>query len=330
MGINPGFRLITLADGSVCLGTGPGGLWIRGLDARQLAFVEDMSAGRPPRPDLPDGERERLLRALEPALVEDPGPGRGAGGARGDRLAPDVAQWSAAYASHAGGPVGLRPRRTVRIAGLDRCGLQVADLLAAAGIGSLELHAAGTVGAGDLGTGPLRGPDLGHPLLGAALSRLASRHPYTRFSAWDPAGRPGAGTTPDAVVAVAHGWLPPAWSAHLAGTAAPHLRVLVGDSGADVGPFVVPGATACLDCLPGTALPAAPADPERTPEPRVETALAAAVAGIAALQVLMLVDGVNVPATVGGVLALDLATGGTARRSVEPRPGCSCRAVRAA
>jgi hypothetical protein len=40
--------------------------------------------------------------------------------------------------------------------------------------------------------------------------------------------------------------------------------------------------------------------------------------------VLMVVDGVNVPATMDAVLEFDLATGSLSRLPVRPRPDCGC------
>lgn len=322
MRINPGLRVISLADGSVCIGTGPGALWIAGLDPDDRAFIGSLAAcdGRDPDGRPTDARRRELLRLLEPVLVDTP-PYRLAG-ARGATLAPDVAQWSAAYGRHAGPLVERRGRAVVRVYGLDRCGQGIAALLAAAGVGTLMLGDPATVTAADLGAGQLGLADLGTPRPRAVARHLARSSPRTRILEWVP--RIGDTREADATVAVSRSWLGPSIAAHLAATQVAHLRVLFSDAGAHVGPLVVPGLTTCLDCAPARELPVAAADGVGAAPTDPETTLAAAAAGIAATQLLMLVDGVNVPAAADGVLSLDLATGGLGRRPVSPRPGCMC------
>ncbi|MEE1620348.1 ThiF family adenylyltransferase [Zafaria sp. Z1313] len=339
MRINPGLRVISLADGSVCIGATAGGLWIDGLDARDKAFIDALAspAGAPadgpgtaPRGSssggsgadaLPDAERRgELLAILEPVLVADAA--YRIPGVRASRLAPDIAQWSAAYGLHAGPLVERRMRAVVRIHGLDRCGQTVAVLLAAAGIGSLQLCDPRPVEAGDLGAGPLRLADLGleRP---RALARHLGRHwPHASLSTWEP-GTGGTTQEADAVVAVGSPWLDEDLAAYLAATDVPHLRVACGEAGSGVGPLVVPGATPCLDCAADAGLPAAVPRTATCAGP-TEVSLAAAAAGLAVQQILMLVDGVQVPAAAGAVLELDLATGGVGTRAVAARPGCLC------
>jgi molybdopterin/thiamine biosynthesis adenylyltransferase len=250
-------------------------------------------------------------------------------------LAPDIRQWSAAYGRHAGPLVAGRARATVRIHGLDRAGQELARLLASAGTGTLQLCDPQPVGLGDLSTGLLKVPDLGRPRTGACAIHLRRLAPHLRVQeirAQQVRGRewtrrpPSPEPEPDVAVVFARERVPAEIQAGFASAQAPHLRVLFGDAGASVGPLVLPGSTACLDCAPDAQ---DPQDPSPQPPSEPETALAAAVAGLAAVQVLMLLDGINVPAAVDGILHLDLATGGIVREAIAPRPGCLCRALAA-
>jgi len=357
MRINPGYRVISLADGRVRIGSGAGGLWIEGLCPAEVEFVLSLAG---PAADAAAAPAASAGPATGSGPVPAPTPGRDAAtgqgldpcrtaaimdllrpvlvdqaayripGSRSGVLAPDIRQWSAAYGRHAGPLVVRRARSTVRIHGLDRAGQELARLLASAGLGTLQLCDPQPAGLGDLSAGLLKVPDLGRPRAGASAVHLRRLAPHVRVQevrAQDWA-RPGSsGPEPDVSVVFARERVPVEIQAHFASAQAPHLRVLFGDAGASVGPLVLPGATACLDCVPAAHGPHDPCPEPPPSEP--ETALAAAVAGLAAVQVLMLLDGVNIPAAVDGILHLDLATGGVVREGIAPRPGCLCRALAA-
>ena len=341
MRINPGYRVISLADGRVRIGSGAGGLWIEGLCPAEVEFVLSLagpaagSAADPAPGPASDGDAAAgegldpsrtaaIMDLLRPVLVDQPA--YRIPGSRSGVLAPDIRQWSAAYGRHAGPLVVRRARTTVRIHGLDRAGQELARLLASAGIGTLQLCDPQPAGLGDLSTGLLKVSDLGRPRAGASAVHLRRLAPHIRVQEWTR--RPGSSEPePDVAVVFARERVPMEIQAGFASAQAPHLRVLFGDAGASVGPLVLPGATACLDCAPDAPDPHGPIPQPPPSEP--ETALAATVAGLAAVQVLMLLDGVNVPAAVDGVLHLDLSTGGIMREGIAPRPGCLCRALAA-
>lgn len=341
MRINPGYRVISLADGRVRIGGGAGGLWIEGLCPAEVDFVlslagpGDVTAGE----GLDPSRKAAIMDLLRPVLVD-----RAAyriPGSRAGVLAPDIRQWSAAYGRHAGPLVVRRARTTVRIHGLDRAGQELARLLATAGIGTLQLCDPQPVGLGDLSTGLLKVPDLGRSRAGACAIHLRRLAPHLRIQeipvqevrghqvrGQEPMRRPSPPEPePDVAVVFARERVPTEIQAGFASAQTPHLRVLYGDAGASVGPLVLPGASACLDCAPDAQDPHDSASQPPPSEP--ETALAATVAGLAAVQVLMLLDGINVPAAVDGILHLDLATGGVVREVIAPRPGCLCRALAA-
>jgi hypothetical protein len=97
-------------------------------------------------------------------------------------------------------------------------------------------------------------PDLAAELASALLrlghaSALAGGHP-------DEVRRSGG-----VVLVAAHHVLPPARYVRWLAADVPHLAVVVGDRGATIGPFVVPGATPCLRCRDEHRLAADPAWP---------------------------------------------------------------------
>ena len=76
--------------------------------------------------------------------------------------------------------------------------------------------------------------------LAAAGCDVATAHPF------DP---PGAAGTASTVVVVSHHLVPPVFAAALMADDRPHLPVVLTGTGAEVGPHIVPGETACLSCL---------------------------------------------------------------------------------
>lgn len=109
----------------------------------------------------------------------------------------------------------------------------------------------------------------------------------------------------------------------------PHLAVVLRDTDALVGPLVLPGRSACLRCLDRWTCDADPHWPEarealaRAAARPVDAATARVVAGLAALQVLALVDGAR-PSTVGATLELLLPEGRVRQRWWRPHPSCGC------
>lgn len=77
--------------------------------------------------------------------------------------------------------------------------------------------------------------------LRAAGCDVTEAHPF------DPPGGPGADAAP--VVVVAQHLVPPSFAAALMADDRAHLPVVLTGAGAEVGPHVVPGVTACLSCL---------------------------------------------------------------------------------
>ncbi|MDN6299068.1 MAG: ThiF family adenylyltransferase [Micrococcaceae bacterium] len=290
--------------------------------------TEDGSTVEPPphgslSPDPGPRRRRELLDLLAPVLEDS----YRLPGALGASLVPDVNAYSVAYTAPAGELVRQRSRSAARIHGLGRCGQTIASLLAASGIGGLYLNDEHPVLAGDIGIGPLRMADLGKSRTVALAHRLGQQWPRTRLTGWAP-GHASSGVGARITVVTACDALPESWAAHLAGTRMPHLPVVFGPAWARVGPLVIPGLTTCLDCAqPPVGAPMAGPRAAGTPRPgssTAELALSCTAAGLAAVQILMLLDGVNVPSTADAMLTIDLATGGVQRVPVQPRSDCTC------
>jgi bacteriocin biosynthesis cyclodehydratase domain-containing protein len=268
------------------------------------------------------------------------------------RLSPDLLSLSLTHRAP-GAAVGVMKRRestTVEVAGAGRVGATVAALLAAAGIGRLEVNDPGPLRAADLSPGGVRacGSRLNsraraaRMVLGNAGERIATEQ--VGFDAPDDAR---IGMSPaDVVVVLAPptSVLPPEWLAAVRHH--PHLPVVIRETTAVIGPFVLPGRTPCLRCLELTRGDRDPAWPALAAqlighahgvEP-CDIALASAAASIVALHVLAAVDGPvldgppldaaadPLPPSVGGVLELSLRDLRLRRRTLTAHPGCGCGA----
>jgi hypothetical protein len=249
-----------------------------------------------------------------------------------DRLAPDALALSlrhplpgvAARALH------RRAQTIVTVHGGGRLGATVAGLLTAAGIGRVDVVDPGAVRPTDLAPGGIRRVRVGNR--GEAATRSAAASATPAIAPREPA-------TPlarrlDVVAPVGFAAAPEVLAAVRRRT---HLFVAVRDLTAVVGPLVVPGRTPCLRCLElgrGERDPAWPRlAAQLVGEPAAvdagDVVLATMAAAVAAAQLLTFVDGVERPATMGGILELGSAGPGWAdgrvrRRSVSSHPACGC------
>jgi bacteriocin biosynthesis cyclodehydratase domain-containing protein len=227
--------------------------------------------------------------------------------------------------------------------GAGRIGSAVAALLAAAGVGRVEVRDAGRVEAAD--TGPC-----GFPAERCGERREAAASALVRRAAPDPraasVGRRGPAAAPEpplALVVLAPrdglaAFAPDAAElAELLAAGIPHLFTGVLEGTGLVGPLVVPGSSSCARCL---ALRLADADPawprvlaqarSRPPRgvPPCDVAHGTAVAALAASHALAFLDGGR-PPSVDGRVELGLAGLRTAVRPLPGDPRCDCGAARA-
>lgn len=264
----------------------------------------------------------------------------------------DALAWSVLSADGDGSPVlGHRARATVRVVGLGRCGLLLAGLLAAAGIGTLKLDDNTPVTQHDVGLGGLVARDIGTPRSVAAARMLHDVAPGVRTStpgaqvagaggasaSVRSTGSPRRRTTADLVVLVEHGAAEPVRYRRLTDDGVPHLGVVLREASALVGPLVLPRRSPCLWCVDlhradrdphwpvlATQLvgPGGPVVPE-------ETSLAAVVAAQAAAQVLAHVDG-RPGLLLGTSLEVRLPDLEPRRMTWPAHPRCDCAAYLAA
>ncbi|GAA4370294.1 hypothetical protein [Paeniglutamicibacter cryotolerans] len=314
MRINPGFQVHSLVDGSLQIGSGSNALWISGLSADEHLFVRSLCREQEEAP-VPGGPRRaEILHLLRSVLVEDAA--LALPGLAGSLLSADIAQWSAAYGLDARTPLGRRAEATVCIRGLDRSGQLLAWILAAAGIGGLILEDQTPLRLGDLGSTPMRIGDVGRPRAAAVRRALLRVHPRLRIA--DLAVQ-GPGLQPGILEVVfgsgARSMLP----------AAPAclglLPVVLLESGARIGPLLLPGLGLCPECFTAQA---GAVHPPGGPVIHPELSLAATIAGIASTQCLMLIDQVNIPSCADTVVEIDLASGAVVHVPAEARAGCSC------
>lgn len=286
-----------------------------------------------------DPDRARsLLRALAPVLVLDPPPGSGLTGLRADRLRPDQSQWSASYGCDAGAVLSQRARTVVRVIGLARTGAAIAQSLAVAGIGALVLEESGRVRGCDVGAGAHRLCDVGMPRCSAVRKQIHHLDPTVNVHAvTPPAADSAAGArwlNLDLAVYVGHDVEDSAAISELVSRGQPYLVVLMREQDSLIGPLVVPGQNACLECIERHRADADPLChvgrplypvPDRQPAEAEEATLAMATAGLAAMQSLLFLDAVNEPSCSSAVVRLRAADGSMSRQAYEPHPQCGCR-----
>jgi bacteriocin biosynthesis cyclodehydratase domain-containing protein len=342
--INPGLRLVERAD-AVQIGFGARGVVISGTDHGDRAFLKLLRRGVPAgqldavagRCGVSADRARGLLAALEPVLVDSSGPGLA--GLRADRLAPDSAHWSAVYGCDSGELLARRADAAVHLIGLGRTGGAIACALAAAGVGTLLLEDAAAVRPADIGSGAYRLGDVGLNRAQAARKMIAHIDPTTATHIMPNTTAPGtAAKRPrflDLIVYTDRDVPSPEAAQALAECGNPHLPVLLRECDALVGPLVVPGETACLDCVDRhqaqqdsgwNEISALLRDEAAADLPSVdEVAQSIAAAGLAALQVLLFLDGRNRPAAWSAVLQLRAGDGTVSRHEYEPHAGCVCQ-----
>lgn len=239
--------------------------------------------------------------------------------------------------AHAHGSAGAlrvlarRGRSTVVVRGDDRAAAQIAVGLAAAGVGTVVVEAgdrAATVV--DLTpSGPHEPEVMWREQVGAAVRSQGAR----------PTSASVRGTRPSAVVVCSSAdadlpWTDPELADDLLADGVPHLAVAVSGSTALVGPFVLPGSSACLWCLDHRHRDADPAWPAlvdqlRLHHPRSHASLgiaASAAAAVAVAHVLQVVDhGATArPSSLDAQVELRAPDLLATRRPVVRHPACGC------
>lgn len=230
--------------------------------------------------------------------------------------------------------VAARACRVVAVVGAGRLGAVAVDVLAASGVGTLLLDDAREVRASDVGVGGLREHHVGRRGDDALRDVVALSRRRTRVG--DPLL-----DSPDVVVLVVEEGLAVLRTARLVAEVVPHLVVTVTGWGAVVGPFVLPGETACVRCVELQAGSSAEQTDGRAARARAQdsttgggvapggrvpqaSAVAATAGALVAAEVVAYLDGRR-PATAGASIEVEALDAMPRLRgwSVHPRCGCT-------
>ncbi|MFF4379382.1 ThiF family adenylyltransferase [Kitasatospora sp. NPDC001547] len=253
-------------------------------------------------------------------------------------LEPDLASLSLVHSGPGAAPavLGRRADTRIEVRGAGRVGAAVAAVLAAGGTGTVTVADGGRVKPGDCSPAGLTPGDVGR--LRSTAAREAVQRAAGRPPAPVPRRRPGD-PPPDFVVLA-----PRDGSAAFAGgtyearlllrAGVPHLYVGVVEEFGIIGPLVIPGMSACGHCLvlrrededaawPRVLAQLADAGPGRARTPACDTALATAVAGLAALHVQVFLDGGR-PPSVDGWCEVSAGDGMPRRLRLRGHPDCGC------
>ncbi|WP_402464115.1 ThiF family adenylyltransferase [Isoptericola aurantiacus] len=335
--LRPGTPVLDRGGGEVQLGTDERwALVLAGLADHEASWLHEAASrrhatlpGTAARHRVPDDRRDQIVRQLADCGFLVPTPrtraevlataGGGADAPAVGALRPDGA-----------GTVTLARRvlRTVALSGLGRIGAATAAHLATAGVGTVLLDDDTPVQVTDLGAGTYEETDVGHRRSHRLQDLFARRYPRTRVGlTWREE------TPPDVVVKICDRVARPETFARLMSTGVAHLPVVVGEADVVLGPFVLPGRTACVSCRHRHAVDADDRWPRlvgqlaRWPGPASqETVLAATTAALAAGQVLAHLDGVR-PAAANALLEVRLPDTLPRVLPTGPHPGCGCTAA---
>ncbi|MFI1679628.1 ThiF family adenylyltransferase [Streptomyces sp. NPDC020607] len=302
------------------------------------------------RMGLPDGHVDRLLGELSRAgLLDDStggGPAADALRERGeslDRLRGDVASLSLLSPEPGDAIAKVAARRTVRVRvqGAGRVGAVVASLLAGAGVGRVEVRDGGQVRPWDVAPGGLPAESVGERRDTAARrmvrQAVPGRPPRQSRPSRQAAEREGADLSL-VIIAPRDGldaYAPsPAATEELLASGTPHLYAGVLEGTGVVGPLVLPGTTACAECLFRQRAERDPTWPRMLAQwrsghsrhvPACDLALSTSVAGLAAGHALTFLDGG--PSACAGVRYTASVPGFEWLSSpIWPHPSCSCGA----
>jgi bacteriocin biosynthesis cyclodehydratase domain-containing protein len=304
------------------------------------------------RMGLPDGHVDTLVERLSASGLLDDAKGGGPEAADLrerkevlDRLRPDLASLSLLAREPGAALDRLAARRSlrVRVRGAGRVGVVLASLLAGAGVGEVDVRDIGRVEPWDVAPGGFPAESVGERRDEAAR-RAVRRAAPDRPPGHRASGAPGEGRADpglDLVVLTPRDGLAvhapdPAAAEPLLASGTPHLYAGVVEGTGVVGPLVVPGETACADCLDRHRRDRDETWPRlvaqwRSGRPRpgqaCDVALASAVASLAAGHALAFLDG-HPPASAGARWEAAVPRLDWHARPVWAHPDCPCGAAR--
>ena len=307
---------------------------------------------------LPDGQVDTVIARLTSAgLIDDASAGGPAADALRrragelDRLRPDLASLSVVHREPGGGVRRLAARRSARVQvrGAGRVGATIASVLAASGVGRVDVLDGGSVEPWDVAPGGVAADAVGmrrDTAARQAVRRCApGRVPRTEAGPAESGGGGGPGLSL-VVVAPRDGlaaYAPdPAVAEPWMASGVPHLYAGVLEATGVVGPLVLPGGTACAGCLARTREELDPGWPRMLAQWRsgrragagpdaeagsgaCDVALATGVAGLAAAHALAFLDG-ELPSSTGARWAASLPLLDWRAEHLVARSDCGCGA----
>lgn len=321
--INPGLRLVRRTATSAQIGVGPGGIVIDGLNEADFAFLAALRGGIPEgavveragRCGVPPERALEICAALSGLLFTDAE--LRTEGYRAERLLPETTALLALHHAPSRGYMARREHGVVQVLGLGRTGAALAQVLVGAGVGTVLLEDDRAVTAVDVGPGAFRLSDIGLLRSVAVRRHLLAVDPSCHAHVVHAGG--AGGPDPrclDLAIAVGHDAVGAALSSRLMGSDRAHMFVLVREQDGTVGPLVVPGSTACGECV------------ER--HRGSGDAQWLQVCGQLAAAALVFLDGVNRPSAWSSVLTFHPDDGRWSRREFAPHPACGCQLQRQA
>lgn len=284
---------------------------------------------------------ERLLeRLLGAGVLDDSTADRGASAQVNDRLRPDLASLSVLHPEPGGAVRRLAARRSARVQvrGGGRVGAALAALLSASGVGHVDTLDGGCVTPADCAPGGVGAEHSGERRV-SALRRVVRRAaPWSRPLRQRRGAEPGF----DLVVFAPRDGLAayapdPEVTRELVHAKRPHLFAGVVEATGFVGPLVMPGMTACAECLLLGRAVGEPCWPLVVGQwrasrgrgvPACDNALASVVAGAAASAALRFLDGDSTEVA-GARVSFILPQMWRDREALPAYKGCVCGAAAA-
>lgn len=346
--LNPGLRMVRRGHHSVQIGLSAGGLILEGLQDSELGFIQELRQGIP---DDKVWERalslgvdtlraQEICLKLADLLFTDAQ--LHTQGYRAERLLPEHSALLGLYQSPCRDFMARREHGVVHLVGLGRTGAALAAVLVSAGVGTLLLEDDSPVAATDVSPGSFRLSDIGLSRSLAVRRHLLSIDPSCHAHIVHDGGAGGPSLRYlDLAVVVGHDAVPAQTAARFLAADRPHLFVLLRERDGTVGPFVLPGETACAECVERhrnlhdpqwldvcNQLAAGSAQSvDRRPRAELleSTALATTLAGTAATHVLLFLDAVNRPNSWSAVLTFHPDNGRWTHQEFSTHPDCGCQ-----
>lgn len=351
--INPGLRMVHRDATSIQIGVGHGGTIIEGLQPRDVDFIQALREGIADSElastahalGIGDERAAEICANLKGLLFNDDE--LATRGFRSERLLPEHAALLGLHREPSRKYMARREHAVVHVTGLGRTGAALALVLVSAGVGTLFLEDDRAVTAVDVAPGSFKLADIGLMRSVAVRRAALALDPGTHAHILHEDGKGGPDTRClDLAIVVSHDAVGAETTGYFMGLDLPHLLVLVREQEGTVGPLVMPGSTACAECVERHR---GAHDPlwlylceqlssqqgqsnghQHRPESLENTALAMALAGTAAAQALLFLDAVNQPSAWSSVLTFHPDNGHWSREEFALHPGCSCQLQRQA